>query len=137
MGFGSDFTDNPASPGSGGESIATFFLGIPDGGEITSLHNVDYHRQIYAVYALDDWKGAVIFYNIVGALLAANIYLLASASGVVACGIRIITAYVPGLQHIERGSLVWFFACTCGAGFALASAHSWRIKTKWFQRASH
>ena len=67
----------------------------------------------------------------------ANIYLLASASGVVACGIRIITAYVPGLQHIERGSLVWFFACTCGAGFALASAHSWRIKTKWFQRASH
>ena len=67
----------------------------------------------------------------------ANIYLLASASGVVACAIRIITAYVPGLQHIERGSLVWFFACTCGAGFALASAHSWRIKTKWFQRASH
>ena len=67
----------------------------------------------------------------------ANIYLLASASGVVACAIRIITAYVPGLQHIERGSLVWFFACTCGAGFALASAHSWLIKTKWFQRASH
>ena len=56
MGFGSDFTDNPASPGSGGESIATFLLGIPDSGEITSLHNVDYRRQIYAVYALDDIK---------------------------------------------------------------------------------
>ena len=28
----------------------------------------------------------------------ANIYLLASASGVVACAIRIITAYVPALQ---------------------------------------
>ena len=37
MSFGSDFTDNPASPGSGGESIATFLLGIPDGGSITSL----------------------------------------------------------------------------------------------------
>jgi hypothetical protein len=56
MSFGSDFTDNPASPGSGGESIATFFLGIPDGGEITSLNNIDYRRQIYAIYALDDWK---------------------------------------------------------------------------------
>jgi hypothetical protein len=54
--FGSDFTDNPAAPGTGGESIATFLLGIPDGGEITNLHNVDYHRQIYSVYGLDDWK---------------------------------------------------------------------------------
>jgi hypothetical protein len=56
MSFGSDFTDNPASPGSGGESIATFLLGIPDGGDITSLHNVDYRRQIYAVYGIDDIK---------------------------------------------------------------------------------
>ncbi len=56
MSFGSDFTDNPASPGSGGESIATFLLGIPDGGEITSLNNIIYNRQIYAVYGLDDFK---------------------------------------------------------------------------------
>ncbi len=56
LSFGSDFTDNPASPGTGGESIATFLLGVPDGGEITNLHNVDYRRQIYAVYGLDDFK---------------------------------------------------------------------------------
>jgi hypothetical protein len=56
MSFGNDFTDNPASPGSGGEAIATFLLGIPDGGSITSLHNVIYNRQIYAVYGLDDIK---------------------------------------------------------------------------------
>jgi hypothetical protein len=56
MSFGNDFTDNPASPGSGGEAVATFLLGIPDGGSITSLHNVDYRRQIYAVYGLDDIK---------------------------------------------------------------------------------
>ena len=31
-------------------------------------------------------------------------------------------------------TLVWVFACLCGAGFALASAHSWRIKTKWFTK---
>ncbi|MDT5267412.1 MAG: hypothetical protein QOI90_4038, partial [Mycobacterium sp.] len=24
----------------------------------------------------------------------------------------------------------------CGAGFALASAYSWRIKTKWFSKAN-
>ncbi|MGD0161028.1 MAG: TonB-dependent receptor [Candidatus Sulfotelmatobacter sp.] len=56
MSFGSDFTDNPAAPGSGGEAIATFLLGIPDGGEITSLNNIIYNRQIYAVYGLDDFK---------------------------------------------------------------------------------
>jgi hypothetical protein len=56
MSFGNDFTDNPASPGSGGESIATFLLGVPDGGEITGLNNIDYRRQIYALYALDDFK---------------------------------------------------------------------------------
>src|SRR4029077_1423464 len=48
--------DNPAAPGSGGEAIATFLLGIPDGGSITSLNNVVYNRQIYAVYGLADVK---------------------------------------------------------------------------------
>lgn len=54
MNFGSDFTDNPASPTSGGEAYATFLLGIPDAGEITSLHSVDYHRPVYGFYAQDD-----------------------------------------------------------------------------------
>jgi hypothetical protein len=61
MFFGSDFTDNPAAPttGSGsftGGAFATFLLGIPDGGDISSLHNIDYRRQIYSGYAEDDWK---------------------------------------------------------------------------------
>ncbi|MGY4708735.1 hypothetical protein ACXDF8_04075 [Mycolicibacterium sp. CBM1] len=66
----------------------------------------------------------------------ANVYLVASASGIIACTVRIITACVPPLQEAERGTLVWFFACSCGAGFALASAHSWRIKTRWFNRVA-
>lgn len=65
----------------------------------------------------------------------ANIYLVASASGIIACLVRITTAYVPALQTVEGGTLVWFFACMCGAGFALTSAQSWRIKTKWFTNA--
>jgi len=56
LGFGSDFTDNPASPSSGGSPFASFLLGIPDGGSITSLHNVDYRRQIYAGYVQDDLR---------------------------------------------------------------------------------
>jgi hypothetical protein len=67
----------------------------------------------------------------------ANVYLAASFSGMMACTVRIVTALVPSLQPIENGTLVWFFACMCGAGFALTSAHSWRIKTKWFSKASH
>jgi len=58
MSFGSDFTDNPAAPGTGGEAFATFLLGIPDGGNINNLHNVDYRRQVYAVFAQDDFKAS-------------------------------------------------------------------------------
>ena len=56
LGFGNEFTDNPASPSSGGAAFASFILGIPDFGLITSLHNVDYRRQIYAGYVQDDFR---------------------------------------------------------------------------------
>jgi len=68
MNFGTEFTANPAAPIEftaandntsgipGGNGFATFLLGIPDGGSITNLHNIDYRRQIYAAYIQDDWK---------------------------------------------------------------------------------
>jgi hypothetical protein len=62
-------------------------------------------------------------------------YIAACACGILACAVRIVTAFVTPIQALEGGTLVWFFACTCGAGFALASAHSWRTRTKWFSRA--
>ena len=65
----------------------------------------------------------------------ANFYLAASICGILACVVRITTAFVPALQTAAGSTLlVWLFACMCGAGFALASAHSWRIKTKWFTK---
>ena len=64
----------------------------------------------------------------------ANFYLAASVCGILACVVRITTAFVPALQTATGSTLVWLFACMCGAGFALASAHSWRIKTKWFTK---
>jgi TonB dependent receptor len=36
--------------------FAQFLLGIPDGGNITNLHNVDYLRPVYAFYGQDDIK---------------------------------------------------------------------------------
>jgi hypothetical protein len=64
----------------------------------------------------------------------ANLYLVASASGIAACVVRIITALIPPLQGPLGAGLVWFFACLCGAGFALTSAQSWRQKIRWFHR---
>ncbi|MGV0792285.1 hypothetical protein [Mycolicibacterium sp. XJ1819] len=67
----------------------------------------------------------------------ANVYLVASASGVAACVARLATAFIPPLQSWDNGSaLVWVFACGCGAGFALMSAESWRRKTRWFSGAN-
>jgi hypothetical protein len=64
----------------------------------------------------------------------ANLYLVASASGISACVVRMITALIPPLQGPLGAALVWLFACGCGAGFALTSAQSWRQKVRWFQR---
>lgn len=54
--FASDFTDNPASTTTGGDAFATFLLGVPDGGSITSVHNVEYQHWTYAFYAQDDFR---------------------------------------------------------------------------------
>jgi Carboxypeptidase regulatory-like domain/TonB dependent receptor len=59
MDFGGGFVinDNLGAPGTGGEAFASFMQGIPDGGSITSVTpNIIYNRQIYAAYALDDFK---------------------------------------------------------------------------------
>jgi hypothetical protein len=64
----------------------------------------------------------------------ANVYLLASASGIMACMVRATTALVPPIQGPVYAGLVWLFACLCGAGFAVTSAQAWRQKVKWFQR---
>jgi hypothetical protein len=64
----------------------------------------------------------------------ANLYLVASASGISACVVRIITALIPPLQGPLAVALIWLFACSCGAGFALISAQSWRQKVRWFHR---
>ena len=54
--FSTVLTDNPASPGSGGLDFASFLVGLPDFGEIESLHNADYLRGAYAFYMQDDVK---------------------------------------------------------------------------------
>ena len=40
--FDGPLTDNPAATGTGGSGFAQFLLGLPSGGNITNLHNVDY-----------------------------------------------------------------------------------------------
>ena len=67
----------------------------------------------------------------------ANVYLIASFSGIMACVVRIVTASSRPCSPSRAAPWCGSFACMCGAGFALTSAHSWRIKTKWFSKASH
>jgi hypothetical protein len=56
--FGPGFTDNPnpSSVFTGGSGFASFLVGLADGGSINNLHNIDYHHQVYAFFAQDDWK---------------------------------------------------------------------------------
>ncbi len=63
--FGNDFTGNPGAQDAqdvngnslgSGSGYASFLLGATDGGGINNIHNVDYHRPIYAFFGQDDWK---------------------------------------------------------------------------------
>lgn len=65
----------------------------------------------------------------------ANLYLIASASGILACFSRIVISLVPLLQTPTASLVVWALCCGCGGGFALVSAQSWRIKMRWFTRS--
>lgn len=89
------------------------------------------------MWNLEDYIGHTAY--IVGAstIVYNALGRLQDDSGIVACTICVLSAYVIPLQTWDGGTLVWIFACSCGAGYALAAAHSWRIKTKWFSKASH
>lgn len=54
--FGPVYTDNPAQPGTGGSGLASLLAGQTDGGNINNLHNVDYTRKNYSVFAQNDWR---------------------------------------------------------------------------------
>ncbi len=54
--FGPGFTDNPAAPGSGGSGMASFLLGLSDGGSINNLHNIDYLRKNVAFFVEDTYR---------------------------------------------------------------------------------
>ncbi len=56
LAFDPPFTDNAGAPGTGGYGFASFLVGLPDGGAITNLHNVDYVRPDFSFYAQDDFK---------------------------------------------------------------------------------
>jgi hypothetical protein len=64
----------------------------------------------------------------------ASVYLVATASGIMTCVVRAITALVPPCQGPVGAALVWLLACLCGVVFAFSSAHAWQQKVKWFQR---
>jgi Carboxypeptidase regulatory-like domain/TonB dependent receptor len=56
LNFGGGFVSNPDGAVGVAAGFAQFLLGIPDGGNITNLHNVDYLRPVYAFYGQDDIK---------------------------------------------------------------------------------
>jgi hypothetical protein len=56
LSFGTQYTDNPAAQGTGGSGFATLLTGQPGGGGINNLNNVDYFRNVWSVFALDDWR---------------------------------------------------------------------------------
>lgn len=60
----------------------------------------------------------------------ANVYLIATSSGIAACVIRLLTTYIPQLEDLDGSLPIWVTACTCGIVFALSSAWAWKQKCR-------
>jgi hypothetical protein len=56
FGYGPQFSDNPAAPGTGGNSIATFLVGLPSYTQITNIINIQYQRLINGYFFQDDYR---------------------------------------------------------------------------------
>lgn len=60
----------------------------------------------------------------------ANIYLTASGLGVLACLVKIATAFDPNLTGEAHGIVVWLFVCLACVFYSLGSALSWIGKSR-------
>jgi hypothetical protein len=56
FGFNSQFTDNPADPGTGGDTVASLLLGIATSTQITDIINIAYQRLVGGIFAEDDFR---------------------------------------------------------------------------------
>ncbi|QFG08891.1 membrane protein [Mycobacterium phage MalagasyRose] len=66
----------------------------------------------------------------------ATAYAWACLAGMLACVVRLATAFVPQIQHLPlSAALVWLPACVCGAVFAVVSGRSWAAKVRWLKEA--
>jgi hypothetical protein len=101
LNFGPTFTDNPANPSTGGSGFASFLIGLPDFGEISSLHNIDYRRPAYAFYIEDNFKlTSALTLNLgLGHDLFATIKERFNAQGTYDIGKR--TLFVPRGQRVH------------------------------------
>jgi hypothetical protein len=56
MAFITQFTDNPADPGTGGSELATLLTGQPNSGGIYSIEHGAYFRHTVSLFVQDDWR---------------------------------------------------------------------------------
>jgi hypothetical protein len=56
MSFTHQFTDNAGAIGTGGNSLASLLTGMPEGGTINNLNNIEYYRHTFALFFQDDWR---------------------------------------------------------------------------------
>lgn len=58
----------------------------------------------------------------------ATVYMAASAAGILACTVRIVTAALPATTQdtFTASFVVWVLACACGGGYAAMSAVAWK-----------
>lgn len=62
--------------------------------------------------------------------VVADLYLMASAAGIMACAARGVSVFVPTIPGLDGAT--WLLACGGAIGVALASAYSWQRKLRHF-----
>ena len=66
--------------------------------------------------------------------LTADIYIVGSVCGFLACVAGLANALMPQLHAIDTDAVVWLLSCSSGLSVIVGAAYSWRTKMRPFRK---
>ncbi len=66
--------------------------------------------------------------------LTADMYIVGSVCGFLACVASLANALMPQLHAMGADAVVWLFSCSSGVSFIAGAAYSWRTKMRPFRK---
>jgi hypothetical protein len=124
--------------------LAALSMSDTNSGYYPDMHEVPVDTWLTVYWLLLNGMLMYLFMSAARALLilrqdersrrTADIYIVGSVYGFLACVAGLANALMPQLHAMGAGSVVWFFICASGVAFIAGAAYSWRTKMRPFRK---